>query len=121
MFLLRLPSLEEVFAESEKSQDQSIDDLKQTLQDAKELKEKLTKEIKDIQTSVKNIISNTQALIGEYRSDMAKARRAWQGMADSMAKSRKTGVIAKIETGEKTDTGEEKGKKRGRKAKRGRK
>lgn len=48
MFLIRLPSLEEVFAESEKGQDQSIDDLKQTLQDAKELKEKLESINQDI-------------------------------------------------------------------------
>lgn len=51
MFLLRLPSLEEVFAESEKGQDQSIDDLKQTLQDAKELKEKLKSIQQDIRTN----------------------------------------------------------------------
>lgn len=40
-FLIRLPSLEEVFAETEKGQDQTIDDLKQTLQDSKELRDKL--------------------------------------------------------------------------------
>ncbi len=51
MFLLRLPSLEEVFTESEKGQDQSIDDLKQTLQDAKELKEKLESIQQDIRTN----------------------------------------------------------------------
>jgi hypothetical protein len=40
-YLIRLPSFDEVFAELDKSHEVSLDDLKQTLQDAKQLKEKI--------------------------------------------------------------------------------
>lgn len=41
LYLLRLPSLDEVFADVDTAHEQSIDDLKQTLDDAKQLKEKM--------------------------------------------------------------------------------
>jgi hypothetical protein len=41
MFLIRLPSIEEVFSELDKGHETSIDDLKQSLEDAKQLKEKI--------------------------------------------------------------------------------
>ncbi|MFH0990920.1 MAG: DUF4175 family protein [bacterium] len=41
IYLIRLPSLEEVFKESDKAHEQSLDDLKQTLEAAKQLKEKV--------------------------------------------------------------------------------
>jgi hypothetical protein len=41
MFLIRLPSLEEVFTEIDKGHETSIEDLKQTLEEAKQLKEKI--------------------------------------------------------------------------------
>jgi hypothetical protein len=40
-FLIRLPSLDEVFAEADKAHETSLDDMKQTLEDAKQLKEKI--------------------------------------------------------------------------------
>ncbi|MBI3580296.1 MAG: hypothetical protein HY089_12905 [Ignavibacteriales bacterium] len=40
-FIIRLPSLEEVFAEADKGHEKSIEDLKRTLEDAKQLKEKI--------------------------------------------------------------------------------
>ena len=40
-YLLRLPSLEEVFTDLKKGHEQSLDDLRKTLEEAKELKEKL--------------------------------------------------------------------------------
>ncbi len=40
-FLIRLPSLDEVFAEVDKGHEASLDDMKQALQDAKQLKEKI--------------------------------------------------------------------------------
>ncbi|HWP81840.1 MAG TPA: DUF4175 family protein [Bacteroidota bacterium] len=40
-YLLRLPSLEEVFTDLNKGQDQSIDEMKQAIEEAKNLKEKL--------------------------------------------------------------------------------
>lgn len=83
-----------------------------------EVKDKLTKEVKGIQTAVKDIVNNAQKLIGEYRSDMGKARHIWQGMASTLAKSREEGVMPEIEAGE----GEEaKPKKKMRKKKRGKK
>lgn len=93
----------------------------------KALMDKLAKEISDISSAVKNIVDNTQTLIGGYRSDMAKAKMAWQGMESILAKSRKGAVMPKIEAGEKVSTVEEtiekKGvkkviKKKGKKAKR---
>ena len=65
-------------------------------------------------------------LLGEYGSDMAKAKAAWLGMAGSLARSRKGGVMPRIEAGEKVTTVEDAvekkskkkaGKKRGKKAK----
>jgi hypothetical protein len=41
VFLIRLPSLEEVFTELDKGHETSIEDLKQTLEEAKQLKEKI--------------------------------------------------------------------------------
>jgi hypothetical protein len=41
IFLIRLPSLEEVFTELDKGHETSIEDLKQTLEEAKQLKEKI--------------------------------------------------------------------------------
>ena len=56
---------------------------------------------------------------------MVKAKGTWLGMASTLAKSKRKGVMPRIETGEKVATVEEtvakrKGKKKGRKAKRGR-
>ena len=48
LYLLRLPSLEEVFADLEKGHEKSVDDLKQTLDDAKQLKEKIESINQDI-------------------------------------------------------------------------
>ncbi|MGH2566974.1 MAG: hypothetical protein ACRDGA_01445, partial [Bacteroidota bacterium] len=41
MYLVRLPSLEEVFTDLDKGHEQSLDELKQTLEDARKLKENL--------------------------------------------------------------------------------
>lgn len=41
LYLLRLPSLEEVFAELDRSHEISLDDLKQSLEEARQLKEKI--------------------------------------------------------------------------------
>ncbi len=48
VYQLRLPSVEEVFAEMDKGHETSLDDLKQTLQDAKQLKEKIESINQDI-------------------------------------------------------------------------
>ncbi|HLF20304.1 MAG TPA: DUF4175 family protein, partial [Bacteroidota bacterium] len=41
VFLIRLPSLEEVFTDADKGHEQSLDELKQTLEDARQLKESI--------------------------------------------------------------------------------
>jgi hypothetical protein len=48
LYLIRLPSTEEVFAELDKGHETSIDDLKQSLQDAKQLKDKIESINQDI-------------------------------------------------------------------------
>jgi len=48
LYLIRLPSLQEVFAELDKGHETSLDDLKQTLQDAKQLKDKIESINQDI-------------------------------------------------------------------------
>ena len=69
-------------------------------------------------------MGDTRKLMGEYGSDIAKAKSAWQGMASSLARSRNGGVMPKIEAGEKVATvagsvekksKKKAGKKRGRK------
>ena len=69
--------------------------------------------------------SDVKKLWGEYGWDMAKAKVAWQGMAASLAKSRKGGVMPRIEAGEKVTTVEEavekKSKKKGGKKRRSKK
>ncbi len=48
IYLLRLPSVEEVFAEIDKGHEASLDELKQTLQEAKQLKDKIESINQDI-------------------------------------------------------------------------
>jgi gas vesicle protein len=117
------------------------EDLKETLAKAvKEIETYVKRRLKEFDTThaemsdalkkslakyVSDIVSGVKKLLGEYSSDMEKARAAWQGMAASLAKSRKGGVMPRIEAGEKVATVEEaverKGERRGRKKKRGRK
>ncbi len=51
LYLLRLPSLDEVFADVDKEHEHSIDDLKQSLDDAKKLKEKIESINRDLKTN----------------------------------------------------------------------
>jgi DNA anti-recombination protein RmuC len=95
-----------------------------------ELQEKLAREVKDIETYVEkmlkefshdhadmreelrkdldkyahDMVSGVRKLLGEYHSDMRKARAAWQGMACALAGSRKEGVMPRIKAGEKVTT-----------------
>ncbi len=81
---------------------------------SKELKDKLAKEVEEIETYIKNklkefhdahadmseelkkdlakyvsgIVSGTKKLLGEYSSDMKKASAAWQGMTATLGKKR---------------------------------
>ena len=69
---------------------------------SKEMKAKLAKEVKDIQTQVERILGDADKLMGEYSADMAGAKKAWQGMSATMARSRKAGF--KIDAGKKVTT-----------------
>lgn len=71
---------------------------------SKDLKGKLVKEIKDIQTEVKRILNEADKLVGEYSSEMAHAKKAWKDMSTTLAKLRKSGVIPRIEAREKVTT-----------------
>ena len=51
LYLLRLPSLDEVFADVDKEHERSIDDLKQSLDDAKKLKENIESINRDLKTN----------------------------------------------------------------------
>jgi DNA-binding ferritin-like protein len=60
---------------------------------SKELGDKLTGEIKDIQTEVERIIGDADKLIGEFSADMAQAKKAWKSMSAALTRARKAGFI----------------------------
>jgi len=62
---------------------------------------------RDLAKYVRGIAIEVKKLLGEYGSDMKKAKAAWRGMAGSLAKSRKGGVMPRVEAGEKVTTVEE--------------
>ena len=57
---------------------------------------------KDLAKYVEGIVKETRMFLKECGSDMAQARKAWQGMSATMAKARKAGF--KIDAGEKVAT-----------------
>jgi|GEM_PF-1176239 len=68
------------------------------------LRKNLDKYIRDIINCVRGIANNTRQLIGEYHSDMSRARHAWQGMAATLAKAKEKGGLTGIGSGEKVAT-----------------
>ena len=56
---------------------------------SKELKNKLSREIKDIQAEVERILGDADKLMGEFSADMAGAKKAWQSMSAALAKVKK--------------------------------
>jgi hypothetical protein len=109
---------------------------------SEELKDKLAKDVKEIETYVANklkefddahadmseelkkdlakyvggIVSETRKFLKECGSDMAQARKAWKDMSATMAKLRKSGVMPRIQASEKVSTVGQaigKGKKKG--------
>ena len=83
---------------------------------SEELKASLAKYIRDIASDVKKLLGDTRKLMGEYGSDSAKAKSTWLGMSASLARSRKGGMMPRIEVGEKiatvTESMEKKSKKK---------
>jgi len=60
---------------------------------------------KELNSYVMGIVKETQKLLKEYSSDMAQAKKAWNGMSATMAKARKAGFpMPKIDAGEKVST-----------------
>ncbi|MBI5242766.1 MAG: hypothetical protein HY922_03655 [Elusimicrobia bacterium] len=70
---------------------------------------------KDLANYVSGIANEVKKLLGEYGSEMAKAKAVWQGMAASLAKSRKPGVMPRIEAEGKATTVEGAVEKKGKK------
>jgi len=66
-----------------------------------DMSEELKKELTEY---VAGIVRETGKLLKEYSSDMIQAGKAWKGMATAMAKARKSGVMPRIEAGEKVST-----------------
>jgi len=60
---------------------------------------------KDLAKYVEGIVKETQKLLKEYSSDMAQAKKAWNGMSATMAKARNAGfIMPEIDAGEKVTT-----------------
>ena len=79
-----------------------FDEIHTDMSDA--LKKSLAKYVGDIAGDVKTLLGSTRKLMGEYGSDNAKAKSAWLGMSASLGRSRKGGVMPRIEAGEKVAT-----------------
>lgn len=71
------------------------------------LKKELAKSARDTTASVKTILGDASALIGEYRADIKKATGAWNSMAASLAHARKKGGVTSIEIGGNTSSVED--------------
>lgn len=70
LYLIRFPSLEEVFAEMDKGHETSLDDLKQTLQDAKQLKDKIE--------SINQDIKKNKEMDWQQKKEMEEMARKYQ-------------------------------------------
>ncbi len=66
-----------------------------------DLKKKLAQEINGIRNNVAQIVKGAKNLMSDYKDDIGKAHSIWQDMSAGLAKSRKEGFTAGIETGEK--------------------
>ena len=51
-----------------------------------------------------DLAKGMRKVLGEYRADMKKAHGVWQGMTSLLSKSRKSGVMPRLEAGEKVTT-----------------
>jgi ElaB/YqjD/DUF883 family membrane-anchored ribosome-binding protein len=72
---------------------------------SKELKAKLTREIKDIEAEVERILGDADKLIGEFSAGMAQAKKAWKSMSAALARARKAGfMMPEIDAGQKVRT-----------------
>lgn len=92
LYLLRLPSLEEVFSDLDKGHEESIDDLKQVTEQAKELKEKLEsvnedfKKNKDIDWRQQKKMEETAKRYQELQKKLEDVKKKVDSMVDEMQK-----------------------------------
>ncbi|MFZ2148503.1 MAG: hypothetical protein WAV28_14910 [Sedimentisphaerales bacterium] len=72
---------------------------------SKELRAKLTREIKDIEAEVERILGDADKLIGEFSAGMAQAKKAWKSMSAALARARKASfIMPEIDAGQKVRT-----------------
>ena len=70
-----------------------------------ELRDKLAREISDIQRDVERILEDADTLVGQFGADMTRARKAWQGMSAALARVRKAGLLTpEIDAAERVTT-----------------
>lgn len=91
MYLIRLPSLDEVFAELDKGHETSLDDLKETLREAKQLKEKIESINQDIKKNKEMDWQQKKKL-----EEMAKKYRDVQKKLDEV-KNRLDDMVQKMD------------------------
>jgi light-regulated signal transduction histidine kinase (bacteriophytochrome) len=72
---------------------------------SKEMKDKLTREIKDIQAEVERILGEADKLVGEFGAGMAQAKKAWKSMSAALTRARKAGfIMPEIAAGQRVST-----------------
>ena len=60
---------------------------------SRELRDKLAREIGDIQRDVERILEDADTLVGQFGADMTRAKRAWKSMSAALTRARKAGLI----------------------------
>ncbi len=89
-YLLRLPSLEEVFAEAERGQEASLDQLRKSLDEAKQLKEKLESISQDFKTNKpmdwqqQKKLEEMSKKYNELQRKLAEAQKALEAVVQKM-------------------------------------
>ena len=103
LYLIRLPSVEEVFAELDKGHETSLDDLKKTLQDAKQLKDKLESINQDIKKNKEMDWQQQKKLeeMSKKYQDMQKKLEDVQKKLDDMVQKMDQQQVLSKETMEK--------------------
>lgn len=91
IYLLRLPSLEEVFTDLNKGHEQSIDDLKKTLEEAKKLKENLE--------SINQDLKKNKELDWQQQKKMEEMAKKYQEMQKKLeeVKARVDDMVQKMQ------------------------
>ncbi len=72
---------------------------------SRELRDKLAQEINDIQRDVERVLTEADELVGQFGADMTRAKRAWRGMAATLTRARRTGLLGpEVQAGERVGT-----------------